>query len=58
VPELADLPAGCTFGDRCPLVEDKCRVALPPMIEVGPGHGVRCVRTDVSMAANVGALPA
>ena len=58
VPELADLPAGCTFGDRCPLVEEKCRVALPPMVEVGPGHGVRCVRTDVSMAANVGALPA
>ncbi|QPF89445.1 ABC transporter ATP-binding protein [Bradyrhizobium commune] len=58
VPELADLPAGCAFGERCPLVEDKCRSALPPMVEVGPGHGVRCVRTDVSMAANVGALSA
>jgi peptide/nickel transport system ATP-binding protein len=58
VPELADLPAGCTFGERCPLVEDKCRAALPPMVEVGAGHSVRCVRTDVSMAANVGALSA
>jgi peptide/nickel transport system ATP-binding protein len=58
VPELADLPAGCTFSERCPLVIDRCRTALPPMVEVGAGHGVRCVRTDVSMAANVGALSA
>jgi peptide/nickel transport system ATP-binding protein len=39
-------------------VIDRCRTALPPMVEVGAGHGVRCVRTDVSMAANVGALSA
>jgi peptide/nickel transport system ATP-binding protein len=58
VPELADLPVGCAFGERCPLVEDQCRAALPPMVEVGPGHVVRCVRTDVSMAANIGALSA
>jgi peptide/nickel transport system ATP-binding protein len=58
VPELADLPAGCAFSDRCALVVDRCRAALPPMVEVGPGHGVRCVRTDVSMAEAVGALPA
>ena len=58
VPELADLPAGCTFSERCPLVIDQCRTALPPMVEVGAGHGVRCVRTDVSMAENVGALSA
>ncbi|MBR0750566.1 ABC transporter ATP-binding protein [Bradyrhizobium jicamae] len=55
VPELADLPSGCTFADRCPLVEDRCRAAPPPVIDVGGGHGVRCVRTDVSMAAAVGA---
>src|SRR5581483_2122298 len=58
VPELADLPVGCTFADRCPLVIDACRAALPPMIEVGPTHVVRCIRTDVSMAANVGAMSA
>ncbi len=58
VPELADLPSGCAFSDRCPLVQERCRAALPPVVEVGPGHGVRCVRTDVSMAEAVGALPA
>ncbi len=58
VPELADLPSGCTFSDRCPLVIDACRAALPPMVDVGPGHFVRCIRTDVSMAEHVGALSA
>ncbi|KJC40514.1 ABC transporter [Bradyrhizobium sp. LTSP885] len=51
VPELADLPAGCTFADRCAIVEAGCRAALPAVVDVGAGHGVRCVRTDVSMAA-------
>jgi len=50
VPELADLPAGCTFADRCAIVEDRCRVALPAAADVGVGHGVRCLRTDVSLA--------
>src|SRR5689334_14100403 len=56
VPELADLPAGCTFADRCAIVEDRCRVALPAAVDVGAGHGVRCLRTDVSMAEAVGVL--
>jgi peptide/nickel transport system ATP-binding protein len=56
VPELADLPSGCTFAHRCPLVVEQCRAALPPMVDVGPGHLVRCIRTDVSMAERVGAL--
>jgi peptide/nickel transport system ATP-binding protein len=51
VPELADLPAGCTFADRCPLVIPRCRAALPIAADVGDGHRVRCIRTDVSMAA-------
>ncbi|MBR0992121.1 ABC transporter ATP-binding protein [Bradyrhizobium japonicum] len=58
VPELADLPSGCAFSDRCPLVIDRCRAALPPMIDVGPGHFVRCIRTDVSMSEREGALTA
>ena len=50
VPELADLPAGCTFADRCAIVEARCRAALPAVVDVGAGHGVRCLRTDVAMA--------
>jgi len=58
VPELADLPSGCAFSDRCQLVIDQCHAALPPMIDVGPGHFVRCIRTDVSLAERVGVLTA
>ena len=58
VPELADLPSGCTFADRCAIVEDGCRAALPAVVDVSAGHGVRCFRTDVSMAEAVGALSA
>ncbi len=58
VPELADLPSGCTFADRCAIVEDRCRVALPVPVDVGAGHGVRCLRTDVSMAEAAGVVSA
>ncbi len=58
VPELADLPSGCTFAGRCAIVEDRCRMALPVAVDVGVGHGVRCLRTDVSMAEAVGVLDA
>jgi peptide/nickel transport system ATP-binding protein len=58
VPELADLPVGCAFADRCPIVEDRCRAALPAVVQLSAGHGVRCLRTDVSMADTAGALPA
>jgi ABC-type dipeptide/oligopeptide/nickel transport system ATPase component len=50
VPELADLPAGCAFADRCAIVEDRCRAARRRWMSAGH-HGVRCVRTDVSMAS-------
>jgi peptide/nickel transport system ATP-binding protein len=50
VPELADLPAGCAFTDRCPIAEARCRDVFPPPVQVGAGHAVRCLRTDVSMA--------
>ena len=58
VPELADLPSGCTFADRCAIVVDRCRVAPPAAVDVGAGHGVRCIRTDVSMAEAAGVLGA
>ncbi|MBA4177349.1 MAG: ABC transporter ATP-binding protein [Leptothrix sp. (in: Bacteria)] len=48
VPELADLPPGCAFADRCTLAVDACRAALPPAVVLGPGHHVRCPRTDAA----------
>jgi peptide/nickel transport system ATP-binding protein len=43
VPELADMPPGCPFAERCPVstpaVRARCRRAAG-----GPGHEVRCLR--------------
>ena len=36
VPDLVDLPAGCPFADRCPLVLDQCRAALPALVALEP----------------------
>jgi peptide/nickel transport system ATP-binding protein len=47
VPELADMPAGCAFADRCDWVVDACRRALPPAVAVAEHHEARCIRLDV-----------
>jgi len=54
VPELHTLPPGCPFADRCPLVIDACRVALPAEQHVGPAHFARCIRWE---AAELGSGP-
>jgi peptide/nickel transport system ATP-binding protein len=44
VPELADLPAGCPFVQRCAWAIDACRAALPPLVDAGAAHAARCLR--------------
>jgi oligopeptide/dipeptide ABC transporter ATP-binding protein len=41
-PSLADLPPGCPFAPRCPIVTDRCRQQKPPEVEVSPGHRAEC----------------
>jgi peptide/nickel transport system ATP-binding protein len=48
VPELADLPVGCTFADRCPIVIPQCRPVPPPHFPVSPAHTAACIRLDVA----------
>jgi peptide/nickel transport system ATP-binding protein len=42
VPNLINLPPGCKFAPRCPYVKEMCVQAVPPLVEVEPGHKVRC----------------
>jgi len=42
VPSPVDPPAGCRFHTRCPVAIDRCRVEVPPMKEVAPGHFAAC----------------
>ena len=41
--DLTALPPGCPFEPRCPYARTQCRGRLPEMVEVSPGHWVRCV---------------
>ena len=44
IPDPTDLPAGCKFCERCPQAGKDCETADPPVVEVGPGHLVKCLR--------------
>jgi oligopeptide/dipeptide ABC transporter ATP-binding protein len=41
-PDLAALPAGCSFAPRCRHAADDCRTAEPPLAEHEPGHRWAC----------------
>jgi oligopeptide/dipeptide ABC transporter ATP-binding protein len=41
-PDLARLPQGCAFCDRCPFHEEKCQQQAPPLDPVAEGHLARC----------------
>jgi len=43
-PNLLNPPKGCSFWLRCSFADEKCRIEEPPIVEVSPGHFVRCFR--------------
>jgi peptide/nickel transport system ATP-binding protein len=49
VPDLASLPPGCRFADRCSLAIAACNAA-PPMHKVAAGHGAACIRLAAAQA--------
>jgi peptide/nickel transport system ATP-binding protein len=42
IPSPLDPPSGCHFHPRCPYVMDKCRVHVPPLLEIAPGRKSAC----------------
>ncbi len=42
VPPLQAMPPGCSFEPRCGFRVPECTVAVPPLVEVSPGHWARC----------------
>src|SRR4029078_126660 len=42
VPSPINPPSGCHFHTRCPYGMDRCRVEVPPLVEVNPGHSAGC----------------
>ena len=42
MPDPMALPEGCNFADRCDLCDASCRESEPHVVEVEPGHLVKC----------------
>ncbi|HEY2083584.1 MAG TPA: dipeptide ABC transporter ATP-binding protein [Verrucomicrobiae bacterium] len=42
VPSPIHPPPGCPFHPRCPIAEERCRVEIPPLREIAPGHFAAC----------------
>jgi oligopeptide transport system ATP-binding protein len=45
-PSPLNPPAGCAFHPRCPYVQEKCKVGVPPLVPCGPNREAACVRLD------------
>ncbi len=45
-PDLINLPAGCSFRERCQFAVDKCATEIPPLMMVNEGHHSACWRAD------------
>ncbi len=54
VPELADLPAGCTFAGRCGYTQPACLTQVPPTVDLAAGHihQVHCLRPEAYAPSN------
>jgi peptide/nickel transport system ATP-binding protein len=42
VPSPRNVPPGCRFHTRCPVAEEVCRLEVPAVQEIEPGHVVSC----------------
>ncbi|WP_343563493.1 ABC transporter ATP-binding protein [Kiloniella sp. b19] len=42
IPNPANLPQGCRFNTRCPMVTERCRMEEPDLRSFGEGHNVAC----------------
>lgn len=42
VPNILNLPTGCKFCTRCDLRTERCDIEEPQLLEISPGHFVRC----------------
>jgi peptide/nickel transport system ATP-binding protein len=49
-PDLANLPAGCAFAERCSFAQAACRNSEPVPVTLAADHRARCLRTDATLA--------
>jgi oligopeptide/dipeptide ABC transporter ATP-binding protein len=42
IPSPINPPSGCSFHTRCHMAEDSCRIKIPELREIRPGHWAAC----------------
>jgi oligopeptide/dipeptide ABC transporter ATP-binding protein len=42
IPSSSNPPTGCKFHTRCPIAKDKCRSAIPKLLDMGNKHFAAC----------------
>lgn len=52
-PNPSELPEGCSFQDRCPLVHERCRTEAVRPVSIGTGHLVECFAVEERLAGSV-----
>lgn len=48
IPSPINPPSGCVFHTRCPIAVESCKVNVPPLREVLPGHFAACDLIEVA----------
>lgn len=43
-PDLANLPAGCSFANRCTQASDECRSTIPTIAAISDSHRAACLK--------------
>ena len=43
-PNPVDVPSGCRFHPRCPLMTDECKIVDPGFTTLGKNHQVACIK--------------
>ena len=46
VPDFSHLPQGCSFQNRCPYVEDKCKAEMPEFVKISEERISRCFKAE------------
>jgi peptide/nickel transport system ATP-binding protein len=52
IPSPVNPPKGCAFHPRCSLVNEICLKQLPDLLEVMPGHFVRCHHVSLNIKSS------
>ena len=48
-PDLLHPPRGCNFCPRCSCAKGKCQLEKPPLVQLRPGHFVRCFKENLQL---------